>query len=300
MIKKRHILKINDGITKLGGIDVGEYPIHHFEYNRFSEGQMGWPIKLISTGDDEWIRGCYRYRNNSTIFALEFVQEGDFLFVQNGRKNIVRPGEVFIVQLGSNTEMSVYKSEYAVKKTIELSGSALEAILQSTGLNKFDLVRPLNTEWLREKFDEEYNLCKKNAPDFMLKCSAIAYEILLDLGRSVSHSEYPIKLQRVLTCLEHNIGNNLSLADICRNCSVSSATLHRLFIKYLQVSPMEYFIAMKIDTAKNLLIAGSYFSIKEIAAKVGYSNQLYFSTEFKKRVGVSPRAYRLTPKTPIA
>lgn len=299
MPSKRKVLKINDGFTQLGGTDVGKYPVHHFNHNFLFESQTGWPIKLITGGDDEWVSGCSRFRKNSTVFTLEYVQQGNFLFRQNGRENIARPGDVFIVHLGQDTEMSVYKSQYAFKKVLEFTGNALPNIIHSTGLDKFDIITPENSEKMRDMFEQAFKLCRKHTTENMVKSSAIAYEILVDLSRAIVHYDYPDKLRRILSYMEKNIGQGLKLGDICHDCSVSSTGMYNLFMENLKVPPMEYFISFRIEAAKNLLLAGSNYSIKEIANRVGYSNQLYFSTEFKKRVGVSPRAYRLTPKSQV-
>lgn len=286
---------LDDGVSRIWGYDVGQFPLHHFAINRGFQGQIGWPLKLFSAGDDEWRKGCYRNRTNSGIFALEFVQEGNFLHVQNGCRHIVGPGEVFIVHPGGDSEMSVYNCEYGLKKTMEITGPALTAVLQSTGLDKHDVVRPANPEWLKERFDEAHDLCNETASESLKRCSALIYELLLDLGRTVVHSEYPVKLQRIISFLEENIGNNLHIDDLCSKFTISSASLHRHFVRHLKVSPIEYFIGIKMEAAKEWLLTGSLYSIKEIAAQLGYNNQMYFSTEFKKRVGVSPREFRLNP-----
>lgn len=293
MARRKEILYINDGVTKLGGFNVGKYPHHQFALNRLFSGQSGWPLKLDSTGNDEWIKGCLRYRKNSCVFALELVEKGSFLHVQNGRRNIVRPGELFIVHQGMDSEMSVYKCEHAFKKSLELSGTILPALLHATGLDKCDVVCPNDIEWITAQFDEVYSLCLNGGIDAMRKCSAIAFEILLELGRNTLHKEYPQKLQNILSYLEQNVANNLTVDAICRKYTVSPATLHRLFNRHLGKSPIEYFIQMKIDSAKELLVTAVHYSIKEIASQFGYENQSYFATEFKKRVGVSPREYRV-------
>ena len=46
-----------------------------------------------------------------------------------------------------------------------------------------------------------------------------------------------------------------------------------------------------MDQAAKLLDAHT-FSVKEVAARVGYENPLNFSTEFRKWFGISPRSYR--------
>ena len=297
MARRKEILYIDDGITKLGGFNVGEYPRHHFAINPVSMVQCRWPLKLDSTGDDEWVKGCLRYRKNSGVFALELVEKGSFLHIQDGRKNIVRPGEIFIVHQGMDSEMSVHQCEQGFKKSMELSGTVLPALLHATGLDQCDVVSPNDLSWIRERFDEAYNLCRKGGLEAMRKCSGIAFEILLELGRNILHRDCPVRLQNILSYLEQNIGNNLTVGDICRKNKISPATLHRLFRRHLGKSPIEYFIQLKMDSAREFLATTVHYSIKEIAAQFGYENQSYFSTEFKKRVGVSPRVYRMNKTT---
>lgn len=130
----------------------------------------------------------------------------------------------------------------------------------------------------------------------MTTCSATVYEILVELGRAAVNSDCPRELLQIMSFMEENIGNVLTVKDLCQNFAVSKASLHRLFRQHLKQSPIDYFIGMKMESAKNMLSA-SYYSIKEIAQQLGYSNQLYFSAEFKKRVGMSPRGFRLNPNT---
>ena len=48
---------------------------------------------------------------------------------------------------------------------------------------------------------------------------------------------------------------------------------------------------MKMEHACHLLDS-SQLSVKGVAAALGYDDQLYFSRQFSKTIGLSPRAYR--------
>ena len=50
-------------------------------------------------------------------------------------------------------------------------------------------------------------------------------------------------------------------------------------------------IGIRLDRANSLLQGGQY-SIKEVAALTGWSNQLYFSSAFRRRYGHPPTAVR--------
>ena len=56
------------------------------------------------------------------------------------------------------------------------------------------------------------------------------------------------------------------------------------------MTPIQFLISQRINYAKNLLQNKS-MPIKEIAILCGYQNQLYFSNDFRKHTGLSPREF---------
>lgn len=85
--------------------------------------------------------------------------------------------------------------------------------------------------------------------------------------------------------------HNISIAELARRNGCGVHTLMRLFHRHLGVSPLEYRERIRHERACRLL-QSPQFSIKEISEQLGYCSQLYFSSAFRKRTGVSPSAYR--------
>ena len=67
--------------------------------------------------------------------------------------------------------------------------------------------------------------------------------------------------------------------------------LCRLFRQELHTTPHKYLTDLRLQAAADALRMSPGSSISEIARLCGYSDPLYFSRMFKKRFGVSPRAY---------
>ena len=70
--------------------------------------------------------------------------------------------------------------------------------------------------------------------------------------------------------------------------------LSRIFTSTTGITIEKYFIQLKIERAKELIIQDE-LSILEIAIKLGYSSQQIFSTQFKKETGKTPSEYRQDP-----
>lgn len=61
----------------------------------------------------------------------------------------------------------------------------------------------------------------------------------------------------------------------------------------MNMRPNEYLTGMRISEAKRLMVENN-LSIYDTAIKSGFRDASYFSTVFKKYVGISPDEYRKT------
>lgn len=95
----------------------------------------------------------------------------------------------------------------------------------------------------------------------------------------------------IIRYMEKHLEENLSLEQIVEDFELSKSYLNAIFQKYTQHSPMDFFINMKMKRACELLRAGNLY-IYEVAQRLGYADQYYFSRTFKKVVGMSPKEYR--------
>lgn len=86
-----------------------------------------------------------------------------------------------------------------------------------------------------------------------------------------------------------HIGEKISIEDVAKYCAISTTSLKNTFITYAGVGVHSYFLKMKISRAINLLSEG--VSVSDIAQKLGFSSQAYFSAAFKRETGISPSKY---------
>lgn len=95
----------------------------------------------------------------------------------------------------------------------------------------------------------------------------------------------------ILSYLEKNINEDLSLKSVCIHFGVSQTTLSRWFRDYGNTTYNRYLTNTRINRAKNLILHNPDMYIKDISKMVGYSDQFYFSRIFRTIEGVSPSEF---------
>ncbi len=93
-----------------------------------------------------------------------------------------------------------------------------------------------------------------------------------------------------VTLLRKNIGKKMTVDEIAAKCFVSASKIKKVFSKYVSCGVMEYFTALKMTEARKKLAYGK--SVSFVSEYLGYSNQFYFSTVFKKETGMTPSEFR--------
>lgn len=90
---------------------------------------------------------------------------------------------------------------------------------------------------------------------------------------------------------EHYLEPEISVEQIAGRYHISTSYYSRLFNAICEMSFPEYVNNLRMEYAGNLL-RGTKLSVKEVCSKAGFSNVSYFSTQFKKKYGVSPSTFR--------
>ncbi len=98
-------------------------------------------------------------------------------------------------------------------------------------------------------------------------------------------------LSKVKDYVDGNYSENITLTSISKDFGISSGYLSVLFNDYIGQNFIDYLTNLRIQSAKNLL-KRTDLKIYEIADRVGYRDAYYFSTAFKKIVGINPTDYR--------
>ncbi|WP_169082151.1 response regulator [Paenibacillus sp. PL91] len=153
-------------------------------------------------------------------------------------------------------------------------------------------------EWLRlgqkiqdkmEALLEKTIIVEQQAADFIEDFPKLYRSILKELGSKGSLSPIVILTKKFI---DRNYGMpTLTLGDVAEGVQVSPTYLSKQLKRELGLSFIDYLTEVRIRKAIQLM-SDPLFKVYEIAEKVGYSSQHYFSSAFKKVTGTSPMVYK--------
>lgn len=100
-----------------------------------------------------------------------------------------------------------------------------------------------------------------------------------------------ILMERVVTVINENISNTeLNVNMLASQVGLSRSQLHRRMKDMTGISPVDFIKNIRLKQAANLL-REKKMDVSLVAYSVGFTNQSYFSTMFKKLYGISPTEY---------
>ncbi|SLN73733.1 HTH-type transcriptional regulator CdhR [Falsiruegeria litorea R37] len=98
-------------------------------------------------------------------------------------------------------------------------------------------------------------------------------------------------LTKAIQIMQEQIADPISPTVIAELVGISTRQLERLFGKYLNASPKKYFMEMRLERARNLLIQ-TESSVTEVAFACGFESPGHFSRVYRAAYGVTPMLQR--------
>ena len=103
---------------------------------------------------------------------------------------------------------------------------------------------------------------------------------------------YHPKLSHAINEMENSTETILSRNEIARRVGISQRQLERLFQRYLNTSPARYYLKLRLNRAKSLLIQ-TPMAITEIASACGFISASHFSKCYRELFKITPKKERL-------
>jgi AraC-like DNA-binding protein len=180
---------------------------------------------------------------------------------------------------------------------VECEGELLEAAVRRAGLQAASpVMRVGHDDALLRCFMNIADTIKREDPGFEPIIAMRSLEIVARIHSllkisSASGVTSPERIVRQAQLkLREALGGAIDFHQLAQHLGLSYSTFRRIFKKETGHAPGEYFIEMKMNRAKQLLLADK--SIQEVAELLGFDSVYYFSRLFKSRTGSAPSAFR--------
>ncbi len=95
------------------------------------------------------------------------------------------------------------------------------------------------------------------------------------------------KLSRVIQMMEANIEEPISPSVLARDVGMSTRQLERLFRRYLNRSPKRYYMELRLQKARNLLMQTD-MSVINVALACGFASPSHFSKCYRSHYSTTP------------
>ena len=213
-----------------------------------------------------------------------------FLYVMNGKieydNDVISEGDIIVFE--SEREISYKKKGDFSYLWLHFTGfEAVGLISETIGMmnRKIHIGYHKDIEELFEKLFKEFIIKDKY---FETVTVCILKEIMSLTARYMNKSSVPLKS---IAYIHENYDENISVKHLADMEELSLTAYRNLFKKHTGVSPNDYLINLRVNIACRLL-SQTNERIGDIANKVGYTDQYYFSRIFSGKMKVSPREYR--------
>ncbi len=245
------------------------------EFNYISQGA----VTLTTTNQSfQFQKGEAFFINTNVLCTMDVGIEGQGGFLDS---HLFHP-----VFLGGHFK-SIFSTKY------------LDPILQNKHLEILE-IRGKNRRQIKllELLRQVAKLQKEENTEFQTRnVFSEIWLLLLEEARETEHTGSAVKqvnrerIQTMISFIQQNYQEKLSLEDIARSASVSKSECLRCFRSSIHRTPFEYLLDYRIETAERLL-RSTDSSVLEIALQTGFSNSAYFGKMFKEVRGVTPGVYR--------
>lgn len=231
-------------------------------------------------------------RKKSNIHCFEYIISGTGTVVTKSGKVHPEAGDVYFLKKGDDHVYYADPDKPWTKIWFNVRGELVDRLIELYGIGENNLFKNCRVFSLFDEFN-------KNVDSVMDKRSiidnnaVIIHKIIQAMAACVSHgdvlmSDDAVKLKEYI---DVNYSKTIKIDELSALIYRSQSQTIRIFKKYYGQTPYEYALTRKMQVAKQLL-KSTRMPIREISGELGFTNEHYFSSCFKKHVGITPGQYR--------
>jgi AraC-like DNA-binding protein len=270
--------------------------------NYFIDARDNYDLFVFDYGHIKCDISNYYTSYNSTqirpFFSIHWVIKGKGSLVLNNIIYEVNPNSIFVIPPDIPEQHYPDKNDPWEFYWVNFSGAKAFDLCKRAGFLLANPVYSFDADNYIELLDELMTFNNHRSSQDLL-CLSQLYKLLSIIIDDRNKSELkPFKnknmhiLNAMLYIDTHLNSCDLSLKDVSTYLNLNPSYFSRIFKSEMGICFSHYLTMSRIQKAENLLENSDYY-INQIAAMVGYDNPFYFSREFKRCIGMSPKLYKI-------
>lgn len=218
-----------------------------------------------------------------------------------GKRHLIGPNELLWVNCHHPHAYGAVAKEPWELYWIRVEGRPLDRVSNLLEIRSQPVIKNLNTPVARQEFERIfYHMTATRPSDAALVNAAVTAIIALAFEARLSDTdeirpELPMPVQKALEKMRLYFHMPIRVVELAALSGMSESHFSRMFKSCIGTSPIDWLRRERINQAKHRLIE-SDDPIKEIARQVGYSDQFFFSKDFKKMTKLTPTQFRIQEK----
>lgn len=234
-------------------------------------------------------------------FHLVLITKGKGVFESKATGKIkVSDGDVFLLFPDVWHRYKPKKSTGWTERWVGFSGTLANQILSNGFFNTNEpIISKCNKASVLNHFNSLFKLFDEEPYGYQRLASGICFQLMAELyniksgGNNIENLNSMIS--RAKSIMYKHINTSLDLPTVASNLGVSYSKFRLDFKKQTGVSPLQYYLLLKIEKSKELLL-NSDKPQKKIAFELGFESLHYFNRLFKKKTNLTPKQFRISKK----
>lgn len=267
-----------------------------FKFSYKTEKDDAVMMNIHNSGYQKCTAGYHMGPLTKTQYLIHHVVAGKGCYQTGEQTYPLREGDTFLIYPGTVVSYWADEEEPWEYYWVGFQGADVRLLLEKTDFTRaHPVIRTEHSEELRELLLQIY---RSSGGEYYkhVRMTGYLYLFLSKLVEYSSRAEETVDLsleyaKKAVNYIAEHYSSPLTVADIAAHLGISRSHLYRVFVKNLELSPQHYLEQYRIRQSLALL-EKTALPVSEVAASVGYEDQLHFSKVFKKHNGLSPRAYQ--------
>ena len=296
----------------------GIYTIRHYA-REHKHIVPDFPVAILELPVGVQAEQCWHEHNS---IELVLITEGTGRHVIEGRSSAIRKGDVLVIYPG----VSHGYEDCSTLSLINLMYDSSRLSFPILDAEKIPLFRSLFPENLADiphnqspepllHFDNDVDLeavlreirCLNKELSTpltgnLLFCTVNLLHILLSIlsltnARQLIPAEnHPYTIAKILEYIDKNFTKKIPLEVLLRMSRLSPRVFQYKFKQLTGLSVTQYILGKRLNRAKDLLSTNVERPIQNVAFDCGFQDLSYFTLQFRRHNGITPRQYRLNAK----